>query len=74
MIVLTVLRVRYHTPHTTTQNTHTKKRKTKTTERKKVTRHQYEISALVSQTPKFSPDSDSQGFFLFSSTQNLKRR
>ena len=25
MIALTVLRVRYHTPHTATQNTHTKK-------------------------------------------------
>ena len=74
MIVLTVLRVRYHTPHTATQNTHKKKRKKKTSERKKVTRHQYEISALVSQTPKFSPDSDSQDFFLLSSTQNLKRR
>ena len=29
MIVLTVLRVRYHTPHTATQNTHTKKKEEK---------------------------------------------
>ena len=59
-------------PHTT--HNYTKHTKRKTTERKKVTRHQYEISALVSQTPEFSPDSDSQAFFLFRSTQNLKRR